>query len=122
MLCKAQYDRKRRTIVDAATFQTEAMKHKRLLWRVSWSMLNRREDCDDAIQEALERAWKRRNTLRNPHSFRTPRYIGCHYGLLGYRDTRAWFAFPSLETYPDEMYLAPMLGSEADLSQAVRVK
>ena len=56
--------------MDAATFQTEAMKHKRLLWRVSWSMLSRQEDCDDAVQEALARAWKQRETLRNPRAFR----------------------------------------------------
>ena len=56
--------------MDAATFQTEATQHKRLLWRVSWSMLTRQEDCEDAIQEALARAWKRRDTLRNPRAFR----------------------------------------------------
>jgi RNA polymerase sigma-70 factor, ECF subfamily len=56
--------------VDAVTFQTEAMKHRRLLWRVSWSMLGNREDCADAVQEALLRAWQRRDTLRNRHAFR----------------------------------------------------
>ncbi len=56
--------------MDAITFQTEALKHKRLLWRVSWSMLNRPEDCDDAIQEALAKAWQQRDTLRSLHAFR----------------------------------------------------
>ncbi len=56
--------------MDAQTFQTEAMKYRRLLWRVSWSMLGNREDCADAVQEALLRAWQRRDTLRNRHAFR----------------------------------------------------
>lgn len=56
--------------MDAITFQTEALKYKRLLWRVSWSMLNRPEDCDDAVQEALAKAWQQRETLRSLRSFR----------------------------------------------------
>lgn len=56
--------------MDAATFQKEAMKHKRLLWRVGWSILQKPEDCTDAVQEALMRAWQRRDTLRSMRAFR----------------------------------------------------
>jgi RNA polymerase sigma-70 factor, ECF subfamily len=56
--------------VDAATFQEEAMKYQRLLWRVCWSILRNNEDCADAIQEALTRAWQHRGTLRNLRAFR----------------------------------------------------
>jgi len=44
------------------------------------------------------------------------------YGLGGYGDNAAWFTFPYLETWPDEMYLAPMDGDTADFTQAVRLK
>lgn len=57
--------------MDAATFQAEAMKHQRLLWRVSWSILQNNEDCADAVQEALTRAWQHRNHLRNMKAFRS---------------------------------------------------
>ena len=56
--------------MDAATFQAEAWKHQRLLWRVSWAMLGNHEDCADAVQEALTRAWQHRDTLRNRRAFR----------------------------------------------------
>lgn len=45
------------------------------------------------------------------------------YGNQGYGADVAWFTFPYLESYPDEMYLAPMMDSTtADMTQAVRVK
>jgi len=44
------------------------------------------------------------------------------YGLGGYDNEHAWFTFPYLETYPDEMYLAPMNDDTADMTQAVRLK
>lgn len=56
--------------MDAETFQLEAMQHERLLYRVSWGMLRNNEDCADAIQEALTRAWQKRDSLRNLSSFR----------------------------------------------------
>ncbi len=56
--------------MDAATFSAEAMKIQRLLWRVSWSILGDNDDCADAVQEALARAWQHRDTLRSIKSFR----------------------------------------------------
>ena len=56
--------------MDAVTFQAETMNYQRLLWRVSWSILSNNEDCADAIQESLTRAWKNRDTLRDPRAFR----------------------------------------------------
>ena len=35
------------------------------LWRVSYSILRNGADCDDAVQEALFRAWARINTLKD---------------------------------------------------------
>lgn len=56
--------------MDAVTFQAEAMKVQCLLWRVSWSILGNNDDCADAVQEALTRAWQHKETLRNLKSFR----------------------------------------------------
>lgn len=56
--------------MDIQTFEKEVLKWERLLYRVSWSMLSNQEDCADAVQEALTRAWKNRDTLRNMKAFR----------------------------------------------------
>jgi RNA polymerase sigma-70 factor, ECF subfamily len=56
--------------LDAITFQTEAMKLEKLLYHISWSMLSNNEDCADAVQEALTRAWQKRDTLQSMRTFR----------------------------------------------------
>ena len=56
--------------MDANTFQAEAEKYERLMFQISWSMLRNSEDCADAVQETLMRAWQSRDTLRNLRSFR----------------------------------------------------
>ena len=56
--------------MDAVTFQTEALKLEKLLYHISWSMLNNNEDCADAVQEALAKAWQRRDTLKSMRAFR----------------------------------------------------
>ena len=44
------------------------------------------------------------------------------YGLEGYDADNAWFTFPYLESYPEQMYLAPMAGETANLAQGVRIR
>ena len=56
--------------MDAITFQAEAMKLEKLLYHISWSMLFNNEDCADAVQEALTRAWQKRDTLKSLRAFR----------------------------------------------------
>ena len=56
--------------MDALTFQTEALKLEKLLYHISWSMLSDNEDCADAVQEALTRAWQKRETLQSMRAFR----------------------------------------------------
>ncbi len=56
--------------MDAVTFQTRAMELEKLMYQVSWSMLRNQEDCADAVQEALTRAWQKRDTLKNEERFR----------------------------------------------------
>ena len=56
--------------MDAVTFQTEAMRIEKLLYRVSWSYLKNDADCADAVQEALTHAWEKRNTLKSLDQFK----------------------------------------------------
>ena len=41
------------------------------LYRVSCTLLDREADREDAVQEAICRAWERRNSLKNPRYFQT---------------------------------------------------
>ena len=50
--------------VDARTFQTEALKIEKLLYYISYAMLRNESACEDAVQDALLRAWSRRNRFR----------------------------------------------------------
>ena len=56
--------------MNTQTFLEEAAKLERLLYCVAWSMLSNSDDCADAVQETLMRAWQSRDTLRNLRSFR----------------------------------------------------
>lgn len=46
------------------------------------------------------------------------------YGYQGAADDTVWYTFPSMESWPDALYLAPMLasGEGVDMAEAVRVK
>ena len=57
--------------VDARTFQTEALKIEKLLYHISYAMLRNESDCEDAVQEALVRAWEKRDTLRDERYMQT---------------------------------------------------
>lgn len=56
--------------MNAAEFQREAMKCERLLYHISYAMLRNNQDCADAVQEALLRAWVHRGSLRSPGAFK----------------------------------------------------
>ena len=56
--------------MDAITFQREAMRLEKLMYHVSWSILRSNEDCADAVQEALVRAWQKKHTLRSMDRFK----------------------------------------------------
>ena len=56
--------------MDAITFQREAMQLEKLMYHVSWSILRSNEDCADAVQEALTRAWQKKHTLRIMDTFK----------------------------------------------------
>lgn len=57
--------------MDAQTFQQEAMRYEKLLFHISYAILHSSDDCADAVQEALLRAWKSRDNLRDITAFRS---------------------------------------------------
>lgn len=56
--------------MDAEAFQAEALRYERLMYHVSLSMLGNNDDCADAVQEALARAWRKRGSLRDSAAFK----------------------------------------------------
>lgn len=56
--------------MDALTFQREAVRLEKLMYHVSWSILRNTDDCADAVQEALTRAWQKKHTLRSMDKFK----------------------------------------------------
>ena len=43
--------------MDAVTFQSEVLKIERLLYHVAYTALGNRQECADAVQEALEKIY-----------------------------------------------------------------
>ena len=46
------------------------MQLEKLMYHVSWSILRNNDDCADAVQEALTRAWQKKHTLRSMDRFK----------------------------------------------------
>ena len=46
-------------------FQAEARRIERLLYRIARSYLNDDQEAEDAVQDALIKAWEKRKTLRD---------------------------------------------------------
>lgn len=55
----------------AQEFSEQVRQNKDRLWRISYSILKNGADCDDALQEALLRAWKQIGSLREERYFTT---------------------------------------------------
>ena len=57
-------------VVDAEMFQAEARRIERLLYRIARSYLNNDQEAEDAVQDALIKAWEKRKTLRDVRQFK----------------------------------------------------
>ena len=57
--------------MDKQTFSEEVRRMERSLYRVAMSYTGNVSDAADAVQEALLRAWRRRDTLRDERYFDT---------------------------------------------------
>lgn len=57
--------------MDKQFFTEEVKAAERSLYRIARSYLSSDHDAADAVQEALLRAWSKRNTLNEPRFFRT---------------------------------------------------
>ena len=56
--------------VDAVIFQTEIRRIEKLLYRIAWSYMGNEADVEDAVQDALIKAWEKRDSLRDLKQFR----------------------------------------------------
>ncbi len=57
--------------MDEREFSDRVMHCAQRLWRVAYLILRSESECDDAVQEALIRAWTHRDRLKNPDWFET---------------------------------------------------
>ena len=55
--------------MDAAMFQAQIKRVEKLLYRIAWSYLHNAEDVEDTVQDALIKAWEKRDTLRDMQQF-----------------------------------------------------
>ncbi|MBQ8161696.1 MAG: RNA polymerase sigma factor [Clostridia bacterium] len=56
--------------MDAEMFASQARRIEKLLYRIARSYLNDDQEAEDAVQDALIRAWEKRNTLRDLNQFK----------------------------------------------------
>ncbi|MEG0742849.1 MAG: RNA polymerase sigma factor [Clostridia bacterium] len=52
------------------TFCDNARSCRKLLYHIAYTILRDNRECEDAVQEALLRAWEKRNSLRDETAFR----------------------------------------------------
>ena len=99
-------------IVEAVTFQLEAKKIEKLLYRIAWTYMGNNQDVEDVVQDALMKAWEKRNTLRNQSQFRpwlTQILVNQCKNALRKRKKISFFPLEeetiAIELSPEEMYV-----------------
>jgi len=71
MLVDLSKDIKKAIKGNHSSFEKLILSHKLIMYRVSRTILTRDEDCADAMQEAIMKAFKSIHTLREPKYFKT---------------------------------------------------
>lgn len=56
--------------MDEQTFSQLVLENQEVLFRVAYTVLHHQEDCKDALQDALIKAWGSLRTLKRPEAFR----------------------------------------------------
>lgn len=77
--------------MDERAFTEAVNQHRNMLYRVSYTVLHNNEDCADALQEALLRAWRQLSALRDDTCFRgwmTRIVVNCSRDMLRKRKLR----------------------------------
>ena len=57
--------------MDKETFTTLVLQGEATLYRVAKAILRQEQDVEDAVQEGILKAYKKRNTLKNKAYFQT---------------------------------------------------
>ena len=57
--------------MEKETFITESEANTGLMYRIAWSILRNDTDCQDAVQDALLKAWANLSKLQNESFVRT---------------------------------------------------
>ena len=82
------------------TFVTAVRQHEQMLYRVAYTVLHNDADCADALQDALLRAWRRLDTLKDDTAFRswlTRIVLNCSKDILRRRRFRTVVLDESLQ-------------------------
>lgn len=111
--------------VDEATFSGLAQRHRRELHVHCYRMLGSFDDAEDAVQETLLRAWRRRETFAGRSTFRAWLYriaTNACLDLLAKRrpEPASGGEVLWLQPYPDHL-LDELAADEADAPEAVAV-
>lgn len=56
--------------MNAVTFQAEVKRIEKLLYRIAWSYLGNSQDVEDAVQDAIMKAWEKQDFLRCQEQFK----------------------------------------------------
>lgn len=59
------------SLTDERAFSEAVIRYERLLFSVGYSVLRNREQCADAVQNAIFKAWKQIKLLRDPAKFKS---------------------------------------------------
>lgn len=57
--------------MDKHTFVSQVLEAEHALYRIAKSMLRNESDCEDAVQNAIVKAYEKQHTLRQPEFFKT---------------------------------------------------
>lgn len=82
-------------------FQAEVQMLEASMYRLSYAILRNRDDCADAVQDTLLRAWEKRDTLKRIECFRSwvmHILINCCYSMLRRRKKLRFYPLEEMET------------------------